>query len=339
MQLRKDKLPYLFYITGLIILILLTMVISVNAGYIQIPIADIWATILGQGTASNELTIFNFRLPRMIIALLVGAGIAVSGAILQAISKNALADPGILGINAGAGFMVVLYIFFIQGNAFYQSTIAVFIMPLIALFGAFLAAGIIFLLAWKKGSVKPTRMILVGIGVNAGFTAGLTIFQMKMNPIDFTQALVWISGSIWSATWTYVWAALPWLIILIPFALYKARTLDVLNLGEQSAIGVGVHVNKERGKLLFIAVALAGSCVAIGGGITFVGLIAPHIARALVGTRHQRMLPVCLLFGGLLVLAADTLARVVLAPLELPVGIVLSIIGAPYFIYLLLFKN
>lgn len=339
MHLRKDKIPYPFYIAGLLILIFIMLIISVNAGYIQIPAADIWATITGQGTPSNELTIFQFRLPRMFIALLVGAGIAVSGAILQAISKNELADPGILGINAGAGFMIVLYIFFIQGNAFYQSHIAVFIMPLVALFGAFLAAGIIFLLAWKKGSVKPTRMILVGIGVNAGFTAGLTIFQMKMNPIDFTQALVWISGSIWSATWTYVLAALPWLIILIPLALYKARTLDVLNLGEQSAIGVGVNVNKERGLLLLIAVGLAGSCVAIGGGITFVGLIAPHIARTLVGTRHQRMLPVCLLFGGLLVLTADTIARVILAPLELPVGIVLSIIGAPYFIYLLLFKK
>ncbi|MFL0504485.1 FecCD family ABC transporter permease [Ureibacillus sp. 179-F W5.1 NHS] len=339
MQILKKKIPFTLYISSLLVLILVMIFISINAGYIEVPFQNVLKTFIGQGTDSDELTIVNFRLPRIIMAILVGAGISVSGAILQSISRNPLADPGILGINSGAGFMVVFYMFFIQGNVFYQSWVSVFLMPLIALFGAFSAALIIYLLAWKKGTIKPTRMILVGIGVNAAFSAGLTIFQLKMEPADFTKALIWISGTIWGSTWTYVWAIIPWLMILIPFVIYKSRTLDLLTLGEVPSIAVGISVEKERRLLLFVSVALAGACVAVGGGITFVGLIAPHMARKLVGASHRRIIPISLCLGALLVLVADTIGRVLLAPVELPVGIVISVIGAPYFIYLLLFKQ
>ena len=297
-----------------ILLIVLVFFISINAGYIKIPLGDII---------------------KIVLAILVGMGIAISGAILQGLSQNPLADPGIIGINSGAGFAVVLYMFFFRGTTFLTGWASIFIMPFTALLGAFLAAFLIYVLSWKNGRVTPVRLLLVGIGINAAFGAGLVIFQMKMEPNDFMKTIVWLAGTIWGTNWTFVWALLPWLLILIPITFYKSRILDVMGLGDQIAIGVGLPIEKERRLLLLISVALAGACVSVGGGITFLGLIAPHIARKLVGPRHIRLLPMTAALGGLLLLSADTIGRVILAPMELPVGIVVSILGAPYFIYLL----
>ncbi|WP_313803448.1 iron ABC transporter permease [Cytobacillus sp.] len=335
MHLSKNQHTFKLLMIVTIILLVIVFLLSINAGYIRIPLAEVLSTLIGQGTPNNELTIVDFRLPRMIIALLVGMGIAVSGAILQGVSQNPLADPGILGINSGAGFAVVVYMFFFQGTAFFTGVLSIFIMPLTALAGAFIAALLIYLLSWKNGTVTPVRLLLIGIGINAAFGAGLIIFQMKMDSIDFMKAIIWISGTIWGTNWTYVWALLPWLLILIPFAVYKARFLDVLRLGDSVAIGVGVRIEKERVILLLVAVALAGASVSVGGGITFLGLIAPHIARRLIGARHAKIIPLTAAIGALLLLSADTLGRVVMAPMELPVGLVVSILGAPYFIYLL----
>ncbi|MDF2902631.1 MAG: iron transporter permease [Bacillus sp. (in: firmicutes)] len=317
------------------LLTVIVFILSINAGFIPIPFREVFATLIGQGTVQNELTIFDFRLPRIILALLVGMGISVSGAILQGISQNPLADPGILGINSGAGFAVVLYMFFFQGTSFFAGMLSIFIMPVTALVGAFVAALLIYLLSWKNGKVTPVRLLLVGMGINAAFGAGLVIFQMKMEPIDFMKAIIWLSGTIWGTNWTFVLALLPWLIVLIPWVIYKARFLDVLRLGDNIAIGVGVQIEKERRILLLLSVALAGASVSVGGGITFLGLIAPHIARRLIGARHAKIIPLTALIGALLLLSADTLGRIIMAPMELPVGLVVSILGAPYFIYLL----
>lgn len=338
-MLNKSTKYFSMYIVGSILVILAGIVIGINAGYIEIPVQRVIQTILGQGTLQDETTIFSFRMPRIIMAILVGMGIAVSGAILQAISKNPLADPGILGINSGAGLAVVLYTFFMQGILLNQQWVSVFLMPLVALLGALLAALIIYVLAWSKGTVTPTRMLLIGIGINAAFGAGIIIFQLKMEPQDFMKTIVWLSGTIWGSTWTFVWAILPWLVILIPIVIYKSRILDIMTLGEQISISLGINLNRERLKLLIIAVLLAGVCVSVGGGITFLGLIAPHIARRLVGANHKRILPLSALIGAILVLFSDTIGRIILAPVELPVGIILSVIGAPYFIYLMFVKK
>lgn len=334
----RDK-KFTSYFFGGIIAILLVLFISINAGFIKIPFNEVMDTLLGHGTEDNELTIFSFRLPRIMMAIMVGMGIAVSGAILQGISRNPLADPGILGINSGAGLAIVLYMFFLQGTTFLaQGMLSTFIMPLVALVGAFFAAFLIYILAWKKGNTSPTRMLLVGIGINAAFGAILIVFQLKMEPADFTKALVWLSGTIWATNWTFVWALLPWLCVLIPYAVYRSRVLDIMTLSEPSAISVGVDLNKERRNFLILSVALAGACVAVGGGITFLGLIAPHIARKLVGASHRKVLPLSAVLGGLILLSADTIGRVIMESMELPVGIVVAIIGAPYFVYLLV-KN
>ncbi|QCR34362.1 iron ABC transporter permease [Lysinibacillus sp. SGAir0095] len=322
--------------TLFLILIIALVLFSINAGYIHIPISEVYATLTGNGTAANELTILQFRLPRIVIALLVGAGIAVSGAILQGVTKNPIADPGILGINAGAGLAVVLYMFFFQGTAFFSGPLAIFIMPLTALVGAFLAAIFIYFFSMKNRSVTISRLLLVGIGVNAAFNAGLIIFQMKMEPADFTAALVWISGSIWGTNWTYVLALCPWIFVFIPLAIYKSNYLNILNLNDSIGIGLGMKIERERRLLLSIAVILAGTCVAVGGGITFLGLIIPQIVRRLVGANHKRLIPLTALAGALFLLLADTLGRMFMAPAEIPVGLIVSLIGAPYFMYLLI---
>ncbi|MBO2537299.1 FecCD family ABC transporter permease [Rummeliibacillus suwonensis] len=333
---RNTKFALVCGITFLAIIIF--FFVSMNAGFIHIPLQNVLSTLFGHGTEEDHMTIFQFRLPRIILAILIGAGMAVAGAILQGASRNPLADPGILGINAGAGFVVVLYMFLGRGTSFLATKTSVFIMPFAAFFGALCAACLIYALAWKKGRVTPSRLLLVGIGVNAAFNSGITILQMKMEPTDFTKALVWLSGTIWSTSWQSVWTLCIWLLILLLFAFSKAYVLEVLNLGDPIAIGLGTNVERERRLLLIIAVAIAGGCVAVGGGITFLGLIAPHMAKMLVGSSYRKILPLSALIGSLLLLLADTLGRVIIAPAELPVGIVISILGVPYFVYLLLRK-
>ncbi|MGP4070094.1 FecCD family ABC transporter permease [Halobacillus sp. B29] len=322
----------------LAVFIIITLLVSLHTGVIQIGPLDVLRTTLGFGTERQELVLFDFRLPRLVIAILVGAGLAVSGAILQGVSQNGLADPGILGINAGAGFAVVLYIYFSQGAGSSLGTLSIFIMPFMALIGAATAAFLIYLLAWKNG-VTPVRLILVGIGINAAFGAVLIVFQLKMNPRDFMQATIWLSGSIWGTNWKYVLATLPWIVLLVPFAIYKARFLNVLNLGDRLATGLGTRVEWERRILLLVAVGLAGASVAVAGSIAFLGLVAPHLARRLIGPKHEMLLPTSALIGALLLLIADMIGRNLLAPSEIPVGIVVSALGAPYFIYLLMKTN
>lgn len=330
---KQKKL--LFIIILLILLIVSWFFISLGTGLIKISPGDVLKTLLNDGTDRQELILFDFRLPGIILAILIGAGLAVSGVILQGITQNELADPGILGINTGAGLAVVLFLFFFQDSLDTASTLSIFIMPVFALTGAIGAAFLIYVLAWNKG-VNPIRLVLVGIGINAGFSAALVIFQLKMNPQDYRQATVWLTGDIWSANWTFVFALLPWILVLIPYTLHKANALNVLNLGDQVASGLGSNVEKERRILLLTAVALAGACVAAGGGIAFLGLVVPHIARRIIGPLHQYIIPISALIGALLLMVADTIGNNILAPTEIPVGIVVSILSVPYFVYLLM---
>ncbi|AVI42330.1 FecCD family ABC transporter permease [Bacillus pumilus] len=333
-KIKKYKRTMLMIFLAIVVVFL----ISLNTGEIRISPIDTLKTFFGFGSEMDELVLFEFRLPRMIIALLVGASIAVSGAIWQGVSQNGLADPGILGVNAGAGFAVVLFIFVFQGTMSNIGQLTIFILPLFAFAGAAFAAFLIYVLAWKKG-ITPVRLILTGIGVNAAFSAAIVVIQLKMSPNDFNQAIVWLSGSIWGSSWTYVLSVLPWMLIFLVLALVRARYLNIMNLGDQLSYGLGISVHKERSFMMLIAVALAGASVAVAGSISFLGLAAPHLARKLVGPKHQGMIPASALIGALLLLLADTLGRVILAPSEVPVGLVVSALGAPYFIYLLMKTN
>ncbi|AKP46559.1 MULTISPECIES: FecCD family ABC transporter permease [Bacillus] len=321
--------------TVFIILILFTILISLQLGSFSIKPWEVVQTFLGQGTRKQEIVLFSMRLPRIVMAILVGTALAVSGAILQSITKNDLADPGIMGISSGAALAVVMYIYFMNGNVYDGvSNLTIWTMPVVAFFGSILGAVLIYLFAWKKG-INPTRLILIGIGINSAFQALMIIFQLRFTTQEFNRVMVWISGSIWGTSWIYVITILPWIIVFLFFAIYKARFLDVFLLGDHLSIGLGVQVEKARRILILFAVALAGVATSVAGTISFLGLISPHIARKLVGPKHKLLLPVSALVGTLLLLISDTIARNIVAPAEIPVGIVVSIIGVPYFLYLM----
>ncbi len=329
---RKIAIRNTAIVLGCAALLVISFIISMNTGYTKLSPLDTLRTLFGGGTAKENLILFDFRLPRIVVSILVGMGLALSGCIIQGVSKNALADPGLLGINAGAGMMVILYVMFFGA----QSFLSVFTLPFLALAGAGVTAIIIYALAFKKNEgIAPLRLILTGIAIQAGISALTTLLVVKLDEDQFTFVATWQAGSIWGSNWRFVLALLPWLLLLIPYVMYKARVLDVLNMGDDVAYSLGATVERERRGLLAASVALAASCVAVSGSISFVGLIAPHLARRLVGPKHAILLPTCALTGAVLVSVADTIARVIVQPSEIPTGIMVAIIGAPYFLYLL----
>ncbi len=314
------------------VLIIIVLLISMNTGVIRLTPLEVIRTLLGQGTERHELILFQFRMPRIVISLLIGAGLAVSGCVMQGISRNALADPGILGINAGAGLMVMLYVSFFPTT----SLGSIFLLPILALVGSGATAALIFALSYKRGhGIAPTRLLLTGIAVAAGISSAMIVLTLRLEPQKYQFVATWLAGSIWGTNWKFVAALLPWTIILIPIIFIKAQVLNILNLGDSTATGLGAPVAKEQIIMLAAAVGLAGSSVAVSGGIGFVGLIGPHLARRLVGPKHQVALPTAALTGALLVLTADMLGRWIMQPSEIPAGIVVAVIGAPYFLYLL----
>lgn len=317
------------------VLLVLVFVISVASGYVSLSPAQLWRTIIGQGTPKEHLILFGFRLPRIFVIILAGMGLAVSGAILQSVTRNPLSDPGILGINAGAGLMVVFYVMFFSA----ESSIYLYALPLFALLGGIAAAAFIYLMAFEKGEgVDPVRLVLIGVGLSAALYGAILTLSTRLEREQYDFFANWIAGRIWGDDWVFVLALLPWLLVLLPIVYVKSRVLNTLNLNEQVSVGLGVHVERERLILIFISVALASVSVSVSGGIAFVGLMAPHIARSLVGPRHQNVLPVAAILGAILLLAADTIGRVVLDPSGIPAGVIVTIIGAPYFMYLMVKK-
>lgn len=314
-------------------LVVLSFIVSMNTGTFSMSPLEVLQTLFGEGTRKQNFVLFDLRLPRMVIAIMVGAGLAVSGAILQGVSRNELADPGILGINAGASFAVLLFISFSAS----QTQTSMFLMPFLALVGAGCTAFLIYILSFKKGEgISPSRLLLVGIAVAAGISAATIILTLKLNPRNLDFVVRWQMGDLWGSNWKFVLALLPWMILLLPLTYYKSNVLNLFSLNEPLARGLGVSIERERVLLLFTAVGLAASCVAIGGGVGFIGLLGPHIARRIVGPKHQNMLPITALVGSLIVLTSDTIARSIMENTEIPVGVVISLLGAPYFLYLLM---
>lgn len=330
-QVKKQRILFIVLLS----LIVITTFISAGIGYSTLSFNRLLPTFLGQGTFKEEFVLFSVRLPRIIITILAGMALALSGSILQSITRNDLADPGIIGINSGAGVAVSIFFLFIpiQPGSF------VYLLPLVAFVGALITAFFIYILSYNRETgLQPVRLILVGVGFSMALSGLMIVFisSADRQKVDFIAN--WMAGNIWGADWPFILALLPWLIILIPFTLYKANKLNLLNLNEPVAIGVGVAIEKERITLLLAAVALAASAVSVTGGIAFVGLMAPHIAKSLVGPRHQLFIPISILIGGWLLLFADTIGRNVIEPNGIPAGVVVALIGAPYFMYLLMRK-
>ena len=280
-----------------------------------------------QGDAPPQIAFaLSERAPRITAAICAGAALALSGTLIQAVSRNPLADPGILGVTGGAGLGAVIVV-----TSAVASTAG---MIVAAVVGALLAFALVYLLAWRRG-LNADRFILIGIGVSYGAVALTTFVLLRANPWDTPKIYTWLSGTTYGRVWEQIIPIAVVLLIALPLAFALRREEDVLALDEDTPRLVGIGLERTRLVLLVTAAVLAALSVTAVGVIGFVGLVAPHAARALVGARHSRVIPVAVLLGALLVGAADTIGRTVIAPEQLPAGLVVALLGAPYFVWLL----
>lgn len=314
------------------ILLFLGCTWSITSGEYNIPVERFFKTLIGQGDAIDELILLDFRLPRMMITILAGAALSISGAIVQSVTKNPIAEPGILGINAGGGFAIALFIAIGKINA----DNFVYVLPLISILGGITTALIIFIFSFNKNEgVTPASMVLIGVGLQTALYGGSITIMSKFDDKQSDFIAAWFAGNIWGDEWPFVIAFLPWVLIIIPYLLFKSNTLNIIHTGDNIARGLGVRLSRERLILFFIAVMLSSAAVAVAGSISFIGLMGPNIAKRIVGPRHQLFLPIAILVGACLLVIADTIGKIVLQPGGVPAGIVVAIIGAPYFLYLM----
>ncbi len=312
-----------FYVVTLSLMVLL-FGLSIRLGTYTLSFEEIWAAF--QPDDKNYFTLMEYRLPRAVLAILLGGALAISGVLVQSVVRNPLASPDILGINNAAGLVAVSVLMFLPNLAFYW-------MPIFAFLGGVLS----FVILWVVCgfNFRPIKMAIIGVALSA-LWAAISHYLMLTNPVEINTAMLWLTGSLWGRSWSYLNVVLPWLVVLLPLPFIFCRDLDTLGLGENKASTLGVTVNKVQISVLVLAVALSTTAVAICGPIAFLGLVAPHLARRLVGGRHRTLLPAALIIGALLLQLSDILARVIDPPTELPAGILTAIIGAPYFFYLLM---
>ena len=312
-----------FYLSALCTVALL-FVLSIRYGTYTLSFDEISQAF--HPDDKNYFTLMEYRLPRALLAIIIGSALAISGVLVQSVVRNPLASPDILGINNAAGLVAVTVLIFLPNLAFYW-------LPIFAFIGGVLS----FILLWMicGFNFRPIKMAIIGVALSA-LWAAISHYLMLTNPVEINTAMLWLTGSLWGRSWAYVNVVLPWLLVLLPLPFIFCRDLDTLGLGENKAATLGVSVNKTQILVLVLAVALSTTAVAICGPIAFLGLVSPHLARKLVGGRHRTLLPAAILIGTLLLQISDILARVIAPPTELPAGILTAIIGAPYFFYLLM---
>ncbi len=299
---------------------------SMIFGSADISLKDIWQTLTSEQLVSTkDMVIWNIRLPRNIVAALVGANLAVAGAILQAVMKNPLADPQIVGVSAGAGLAGVTILILFPAHEY--------LVPLVAFLGAMGAALLVYALAWKNG-IRPTRIILAGVAVSSFLGSGISALLVFFG--DRVQgALLWMVGGLAARSWPQVYVLIPYTLIGLLVALWGARRLTILSLGDEAAKGLGLPVEETRFVMTAVAALLAASAVSVAGLIGFVGLIVPHIARLLIGTDYRFLLPGSAFLGAAILVISDTIGRAWFSPVEIPVGIIMAFFGAPFFLYIL----
>ncbi|HWR44890.1 iron ABC transporter permease [Sporomusa sp.] len=324
---------------GMSVLLVGVILCSLAWGQVNVPI-NATLTVIGKqlhlpGIQGADLTqeqisvIWHIRMPRTLVGLLVGAALAVSGAVMQGVFGNSLADPGIIGVSSGAALGAVIAI------ALGITANGVFYMPLFALAGALLAVGLTVSLAMRDGKIPVMVLLLAGVAVSmllAALTHGIMTF---MNEYRLREFLFWMVGGLDYRRWEHVYLAVGPVLVGILVLFLLARHLNILVLGDQEARSVGVPVAAFRLLLLFVSAATTATAVCVSGSIGFVGLIVPHIMRLLIGPEHRTLLPACALAGGLFLVGCDTLGRLLTPPAEIRVGIMTSLLGAPYFLYLL----
>ena len=331
---KKNRFKLVLII--LLILLVISFGFTLCWGTYKVSPLEVINTLLGNGTKLQNTAILSIRLPRLLVGAFVGIALSTAGAILQTITKNDLADTGIIGINAGAAVAAVLFITYSTGNYYSElGQFSIFVLPFMAILGAGISSFVIYMMS-SRGGIRPKRLLLIGIGLNAGLNAFITFFTFRGGVGDYNRVLIWTSGSLWGAGSRYAQVIIPIVTLLFILVLLNNKKLDVLNLSDELALSLGLNLEKERKKFLSLAVILAGTATAFAGNIGFLGLLSPHIAKKLVGPYHKKFITVSAIISVIIILLADAVSRNLFSPIEIPVGITVSIFGVPYFIYLMM---
>ena len=313
-------------IAGLALLLVASGVVSIGIGAIRIPPLEVLQSLIDDAGSVNARIVHELRLPRIIVAAVCGALFAVSGAMLQGVVRNPLASPDLVGVGAGAGVAAVVTLILLPAAP-------AWLLPVGALIGAWLGFALVIWLSVKNGEVTPLRVALIGVAVGAALGAVQQLVLIRA-PDSIGQALSFLAGTVYGADWTRVARIWPWLALL-PIAWLLSGKLDVLAFSDEVSKSLGMRLMLARIACMSVAVALAAAAVTGAGVLGFVGLIGPHAARLLIGPRHSVLLPASGLIGATLVVIADAVGRGLLPPLEIPAGIITTLIGAPYFLLLM----
>ncbi|MEI2401923.1 FecCD family ABC transporter permease [Niallia taxi] len=325
MEYVERKKKRITVLVSLLLLLLIAIYAGISFGAVSVSFKEIWTILVSSSEGAYEKIVYNLRLPRVIVGLCVGACLAASGALLQGVMRNPLADPGIIGVSSGGGlFAIVTMVIFPQYS---------YLLPFIAFIGAFLTTILIYLFAWDKGA-SPVKIILAGVAMNAVLGAIMNGIMVLYS--DRVQSVIgWLSGGLNGRSWYHVEIILPYTIIMLLISLFAIKPVNILILGDDSAKLLGQNVELIRMLIILLASFLAGIAVSVAGLIGFVGLVVPHIIRLLIGEDYRFLLPFSIIGGAALVVIADTAARSLFDPIELPVGILLAALGGPFFIILL----
>lgn len=319
----------LLRVSGVLLLLLVILaalaVVSVAIGSAGYSVPEILKAVVSPDQSPIKIIVLSLRLPRMILAILIGASLAASGALLQSVMRNPLADPGTIGVSAGAGTAATTILLL------FPSLSAS--VPVFAFGGAALACVLIYVMAWKDG-VDPTRIILSGVAINSVLGAYNSLLQL-LNSDSLQGVLAFMNGSLSGKSWYQVKILAVYSIIGLILSFFCIRSANTLQLGDEMAKSLGLKVNASRVFLSAVSAFLAAATVSVAGMIGFVGLVVPHIARLLVGSNYESMLPVSIVLGSVVLLAADTVGRTVVPGMEIPVGIIMSVCGGPFFLYML----
>lgn len=308
-----------------IAILLALIIVSIRQGSLDVSYKELIVGIITNNSDGNMGIIRDLRMPRILIAVIVGANLAIAGVLLQAVMKNPLADPGITGISSGASLIAITVMIFLpQLNN---------IKPILAVGGGLVAATLVYSIAYNKG-FEPIRLVLAGVAINAMLGSMSSILTM-FNSSGVNSIQMWLNGSLSTVSWIDVKLITIYSSIGIVGSIFLSKVCNLMVLGDKTAKSLGIDTNKQRIIISAVAVFLASISTGIVGVISFVGLIVPHIARFIIGSDHKYLIPFSGISGGILLLIADTVGRTIMKPYEIPVGLVMSVIGAPFFIYLL----
>ncbi|MEC1377492.1 FecCD family ABC transporter permease [Heyndrickxia oleronia] len=323
----KNSIPFVFKLFIGIVVLIGMFVVAMIFGAAETTLKDVWLALTSNRKSDTILMLREIRFPREIAAIIVGAALSVSGAIMQGLTRNPLADPGLLGLSAGANAALALTLAFIPSANYIWITISCFI-------GAAIGTGMVFGLgALQKGGFSPLRIVLAGAAVSTFLYAvadGIGIFFKLSKNVS-----MWTSGGVIGTSWEQLRLMIPIIIIGIIISLLLSRQLTILSLNEEVAVGLGQKTIQIKTILFFVVILLAGTSVALVGNMAFIGLMIPHIVRALVGTDYRYIIPSSAIVGGIFMLFADTLGRTINAPYETPVAAIVAAVGLPFFLIII----